>query len=416
MQPNRRQSFKKWRPPRSDWRSSPLSPRFDDLRQRWHRQHGRLGRRYETRTPEGSSVAEDLRPWERGYRRDLWVRACKRAGPRGRLANRPIHFYNFQPPAGQETCADDAAIDVEAFPKRLSPPQLPEDGAGCSSDGAPGASESPVAEEQDTRPRYTAAQKGKQREREPAPSSGTEPPAVEPAVSNNPESPTPKMSTQGLRIPPRHHSSVDENDKATPSVKQVENSELSSSEKTRIVAKIHEDLKKIVAGQRLAQARILANMTEAGQLLAQARTYMGYAAELPLDGLGVIRDRTAPSQARGPDPNSQEYFNMVAESNRRLGSDTPMPHLEEEVEDEQPPSQRLPPPQSGEHSGGDVSQLRKLRPLAPRAPGLRAKRGADEMSGGDKLGSFRHRHAPSPASSSTAVVIMPMNGQDRRIS
>lgn len=428
-----------WRPPKSDWWSSPLSPNDDNLRQRWHKTYGRFGRRYETITPEGPSVAEDYGPWERGYRYRLY-RQINATIP-SRLKNRRIPVYNFQPPSDQETRADGTALDVEDSLGRLSKPQLPSDDASGSSDGAPGASGSAAADEGDdseeTRPRYTAAEKGKQKQGEPTGGSG--PSAIKPAVKRNLQSPADWMAAKSLRVPPTHHSSRDKNDQEIPSVEHVEDVESRYAAIERCLSEAKAAVAKIAARNRLAQAR----------------TESGFAAELPLDGLGVVYNKTAgsrrplpgrkpsssamerapsqmgvpgsssqagsvmmertQSQARAPDPDSQEYSDLVAESNRRLEDlspyspedivpDTPMPDFGNETDDEQlPPLPRLTPSEDDDRSGN-------------HAPLLRAKRDASEISGGCNPGPSSHRQAVGQVVPSTTVASMSVNGQQRRIS
>lgn len=486
----------KWRPPKSDWWSSPLSPNDDDLKQRWHKHYGRLGRRYETRTPEGPSVAEDFGPWEGCYRRDLKKWAFDRAGSRD-IADRQIPTFDFRRPYDPETRPGGAVMDVNDFLRRLSGPWPPIDDAGSSSGGAaiasgsavaeeketrpsdtvldvndflsrtsrpqppsddaraspneaPTASGSAVAEEEEKRPRYTAAEKGKQREGEPSSSSGTGPSALKPAVPKDPQSMDPGMSTEGLRVPPRHHSPVHGNEEDVPTIEHIEYIEqaLSKSAATvRALSKAREAVSKITAGNQLAQARVR----------------RGFAPELPLDGLGVVFDSTrlpgppvrrskrpsssamkrtqtrigvpgpssqagpvmmerTESQARVPDPNSQEYAHLMAESNRRLEElspyspedkvpDTPKPDLEEGVDDEQPPPSPLLPP-TQPHGGVP----RPPMPKPYHAPILRAKRNASGISGGPTPGPSSHRQAPAPAAPSATVATMSVNGQERRIS
>lgn len=474
----------KWRPPKSDWWSSPLSPNDDDLKQRWHKTYGRFGRRYETITPEGRSVAEDYGPWERGYRYRLY-RRINATLPSG-LKNRRTPVYNFQPPSDQETRADGTALDVEDFLGRLSRPQPPSDDANGSSDGAQGASGSAVADEGDdsgeTRPRYTAAEKGKQREGElprgsgpsavkpavkrnlqspadwmaakslrmPPTPRGSEPSAIEPATKRDVpspaewiQSPADWMTAKILRLPPTRHSSGEKNDQDIPSVEHVEDVE------SRYAA-----IERSLSDAKVAVAEIAAR-----NRLAQARTESGFAAELPLDGLGVVYNKTAgsrrplprgklsssamerapsrmgvpgsssqagsvmmertQSQARVPDPDSQEYSDLVAESNRRLEDlsphspedivpDTPMPDFCNETDDEQlPPLPRLTPPEDDGRSGN---------PTPYHTPLLRAKREASEISGGCTPGPSSHRQALGQVVPSTTVATMSVNGQERRIS
>lgn len=430
-----------WRPPRSDWWSSPLSPYDGGLMQRWHKQYQRFGRRYETLTLEGPSVDEGYRSWERGYRQDLRRDTSALRGPRN-LTNRRIPTYNFSPSSDQETSPDHQVLDIDDFLGRTRTPQPPSDGAGSSSDEAPDASESAVLEEKETRPRYTAAEKGKWREGEPPPS-GIGPSALKPAVPKDPWSLAPGMPAQGLRVPPRSH-----------------------------------------------YPRAIAKMPPANQL-KQFRQNMGFAAELPLDGLGVVRDRTSmprpllprskypsssamertqsprgfpgpssqvgsvmmertqsqagvpgPSpqagsvmmertqrQARVPDPDSQEYVDMVADSNRRLQElspyipddrvpDTPMPDLEGGTDDKKPPPlpsftplASLPstPRNPFTHGGGYVPPLGP--PMPYHAPILPAKRDASEISGGCTPGPPRHLQAPK-----RTVATMSEQGQERGIS
>ncbi|KAG6359673.1 hypothetical protein INS49_013196 [Diaporthe citri] len=225
------------------------------------------------------------------------------------------------------------------------------------------------------------------------------------------------MSTQGLRVPPRPHSPGNENDKDTPSAEHVERAESTSAKLAQSLSKAKAAIAKISARNQLAQARF----------------NMGFAAELPLDGLGVVHDKTSlprrplhrskynsptamkrtqsqrgvpgpssqagsammertQSQARVPDPNSQEYADMVAEPNQRLEElspytpddrvpDTPMPDMDEGPDDKKPPplpssppTPRLPPSQGG----GYVPQAEPSRPY--HAPILRAKRDSSEIS------------------------------------
>lgn len=456
-----------WRPPRSDWWSSPLSPDDGNLMQRWHKQYQRFGRRYETITLEGPSVDEDYRSWERGYRQDLRRDTSALRGPRN-LTNRRIPTYNFSPSSDQETSPDHQVLDIDDFLGRSRTPQLPSDGSGNSSDEATGASESAVLEEKETRPRYTAAEKGKWREGEPPPS-GIGPSALKPAVPKDPWSLAPGMPAQGLRVPPRSH-----------------------------------------------YPRAIAKMSPANQL-KQFRQNMGFAAELPLDGLGVVCDRTSmprpplprskypsssamertqsprgfpglssqadsvmmertqsqrglsgpssrsgsvmmertqsqagvpgpsppagsvmmertKSQARVPDPNSQEYVDMVAESNRRLEElspytlddkipDTPMPDVEEGTDDKKPPPlpslsplASLPPTPRNPftHGGGYVPPLGP--PMPYHAPVLRAKRDASKISGGCTPGPSRHLQASKPTAPPMTVATMSEHGQERGIS
>lgn len=237
MKPKRRTRHRfQWRPPKSDWRSSPLSPNDVDTKQRWHRRYGRLGRRYETRTPEGPSVDEDYDSWDGDYRQLLLERTSAQGGPRGVLANRRIPTYNFRPPseeADQETSPKDKILDVDVFLSRLSKPWPPSDGVESPSDVTPGTSESVVVEQEENRPRYTAAEKGKQRQGEPPSSNRTGPSAIKPAVPNNPQSTAPAMSTGGLRVPPRRHSPGDGNDDDGPSIEHVEDAASEYSAKIR---------------------------------------------------------------------------------------------------------------------------------------------------------------------------------------
>lgn len=461
-----------WRPPRSNWWSSPLTPDDDDLKQRWHKQYGRLGRRYETKTPEGPSVSEDYRSWERGYRQDLkWSTSAMR-GPVN-LANRRIPTYDFIPPSNQEARAVDQVLDVEDFLGRIHTPQPPSDGAGGSSDEAPDTSESPVLEQEETRPRYTAAEKGKWREGEPPPS-GIGPSALRPALPKDTPSLAPGMPAQGLRVPPRPHSPGHENNEDRPNVEHIEHADSTSPAMARGLSKA-----------RAAVARL-----SAANQLRQFRMNVGFAAELPLDGLGVVRDKNSlkrvplhrpkyrsssamertqsqtgvpgptsqagsvmmertqsqvgvpgpssraasvmmertQSQARVPDPNPQEYVDMVTESNRRLEElspytpddrvpDTPMPDLEAETDDKKPPplpslppAPRLPPTRDGEYAPPPGP------PKPYNAPILRAKRDASEISGGCTPGPSRHLQAPKPAVPLMTVAKVSENGQERRIS
>lgn len=451
--------YHQWRPPKSDWRSSALAPYDGDMKQRWHRHYGRLGRRYETQTPEGPSVEEDYGSWERDYRNILYTRTFAQGGPRNVLAHRRIPTHNFRPPseqaeqadqadqADQETSPKDKVLDVDVFLSRLSKPWPPSDGAESPSDVTPSTSESVVVEQEQTRPRYTAAEKGKHRAGEPPSSSGTGPSAIKPAVAKSSQPMAPAMSTGCLRVPPRRHSPGDGNDEDGPSIEHIEDATSEYAAKVRSMVMSKRAVSKILAGIRLAKARV----------------DEGFAAELPLDGLGVVMARTplpnrpvrrskypsssamertqsqmgipgpnsqpgsvnmerTESQARIPDPNSQEYARVVAESNRRLEEfspyspedkvpDTPMPDLQAESEDEQPPpSPRLPPSQPG----GDVPQPGSLNPY--HAPILRAKRNASEISGGCNPGPSSHRQPPGPAATSMTVATMSVNGQERRIS
>lgn len=438
-----------WRPPKSDWWSSPLSPNDDNLKQRWHKTYGRLGRRYETRTTGGPSVAEDHGPWQRDYRRNLKRWAATQAGPRG-IANRRIPTANFRPPYNPETRPGGTVLDVNDFPSRLSRPQSPSDDARPSSDRAPIASGSAVAEEE-AHPRYTAAQKGKQREGEPPSSSGSGPSAIKRAVPKDPQSTAPGTTTEGLRVPPRHHSPGDEDEEDEedePSVKHVELAKSKSAAMARALSKAREAVSIITARSRLAEARV----------------QCGFAPVLPLDGLGVVHNRTRPpmppaqrrklpsssamkrtqtqmgapgpssqagsvmmerteSRARVPDPNSQEYAHLMAESNRRLEElspyspedkvpDTPKPDPEgfDDNDDQPPPSAPLPPSQSPGH----VPSPKIPNPY--HAPILRAKRNASEMSGGLNSGPSSHRQAPAPFAPSATVATMSVNGQERGIS
>lgn len=457
FQSSERSGCVKWRPPRSNWWSSPLSPNDDDMKQRWHKRYGRLGRRYETQTPQGPSVAEDYSGWESGYRHELEQQTWARRGPRN-LANRRIPTYNFRPPSHQETRADDQVLDVDAFLGKTRTPQPPSDGARSSSDGAPGASGSAVVEQEGTRPRQTAAQKGKWREGEP-PRSAIGPSALKTAVPKDHPSLAAGMPARGLRVIPRPHSpgdeenKEDEEDEDRPHVEQVEHAESTYALLASAVSKAAAAAAKIEAGNQLARFRLKA----------------GFAAELPLDGLGVVRDRTSlrrhplprskyssssamqrrqsqmgvpgpssqagsvmmertQSQPRVPDPSSQDYADMVAESNKRLEelspytpdgrvADTPMPDLEEGTDDREPtPLSSLPssPLLLPSQRGGHVPRLGA--PVPYRAPILQAKRGASEISGGYTPGPSRHRQAPKPAGSSMTVATMSANGQERRIS
>lgn len=421
------------------------------MKQRWHRHYGRLGRRYETRTPGGPSVDEDYDSWDGDYRQLLFERTDAQGGPRDVLANRRIPTYNFRPPseqadqADQETSPKDKVLDVDVFLKRLSKPWPPVDREESPSDTTPGTSESVVVERDETRPRYTAAEKGKQRAGEPPSSSG--PSAIKPAVPNDSQSTAPAMSTAGLRVPPRRHSPGDGNDEDGPSIEHVEDAASEYLAKIRSMVMSKRAVSKLPAGNRIVEARV----------------ERGFAAELPLDGQGVVWDRTrlptrpfqrskhpspaamertrsqmgipgpssqpgsvqmerTESQARIPDPNSQEYARVVAESNRRLEElspyspedkipDTPMPDLEAEPGVEQPPPlSRLPPSQPG----GDMPQPGNLEPY--HAPILRAKRNASEISGGGNPGPSSHRQPPAPAATSMTAATMSMNGQERRIS
>lgn len=451
FQARSRPSRVNWRPPRSDWWSSPLSPDDDDMKQRWHKRYGRFGRRYETQTPDGPSVAEDYKSWERAYRHHLHSWAIAQGGPRD-LAHRRIPTYNFLPPSDQGTSADDRVLDVDDFLGRIDTPQPPNEVAGDSSDGAPGASESVVVEQKATRPRYTAAEKGKWREGEPPPS-GIGPSALKFAVPKDTPPLAPGMPAQGLRVPPRPHSPGDEKKKDSPSVEHVEHSESTSATLARALAKARTAVAKISAANQLRQARL----------------NIGFAAELPLDGLGVVHDKSSlprrplqgskypsssamertqsqmgvpgpsphagsvkmertQSQHRVPDPDSHEYVDMVAASNRRLEElspytpddrvpDTPMPDLEEETDDKKsppipslPPTPRLPPSRGGEYVP---------RPGPPKpyhAPILRAKRDASEISGGCTPGPSRNLQAPKPTVPLMTIATMSENGQERRIS
>lgn len=453
-----RSSGLRWRPPRSDWLSSPLSPDVYDMKQRWHKDYGRLGRRYETKTPEGPCVTEDYGPWELGHRNELREYIDSLRGPRN-LANRAIPIHDFGPSSDEQKRANDMAIDVDDFLSRLSGPQPPSGGAGNSSGGAPGASASAEADDEDDeseelRPRYTAAEKGKQREGEPVTPSTKGPSALKSAVADSPQSLTSAMPTQGLRVPPRPHSPGNEKYDDIPSFEHIEHAESPSEAMARSLPKAREAIARFAAGNRLVQARLA----------------HGFAPQLPLDGLGVIFDRTsrprqpsergkypsssamertlsqmgAPkpssqagsvmmerkqSRARVPDPDSEEYVDVVAESNRRLEDlspyspevkvpDTPMPDLETEADGRQPPpSPLLPPSKSEDHSEGNLPRLDS--PSNPNPEDARispAKRNASEISGGCAPGPSSHRQAPRPAAPSAKIATMSVNGQERRVS
>lgn len=453
MRPKWRSRGLEWRPPRSDWLSSPLSPDVYDTKQRWHKRYGRLGRRYETKTPEGPCVTDDHRPWELGYRRELRMYIDSLRGPRD-LANRAIPFHDFGPSSDEQESANDKALEMDEVLSWIRPAS---DGAGSSPSGSPGGSASAQADEneddesEELPRRYTAAEKGKQREGEPVPSSTGGPSGLNPAFAHSTRSLAPGMPIQGLRVPPRRHPLGNDEDEDMPSVKHVEHVVRKNAERARTLSKAREALARIAAANRLMQARV-AN---------------GFAAQLPLDGLGVVRDRTlrpirpaersklpsssamartqsqmgvarpssqadpvmmerTQSRDRLPDPNSEEYVDLVAESNRRLEDlspyspedkvpDTPMPDLEVETEDRQPPpAPLLPPSESEDACGENFPPLENLTLFhAPMSP---SKRNASEISGGCTPGPSSHRPAPRPAALSTTVATMSVDGHERPIS
>jgi hypothetical protein len=356
--------------------------------------------------------------------------------------------------------ADDKALDVDEFLGKLSRPRLPsEHGVGSSSHGAPGASRPAEANEEDesedTRRRFTAAEKGKQREGEPVPSIARGPTALKPAVPDNLQSLAPKMPTQGLRLLPRRLSSDDEideedededEDEDTASVQQVEYAGVKST----------------------ASARVWSAGNSPAEFLKEARRKLKFAAELPLDGLGVVRDRSSvqrqpwegstgypssvamertqsqmgvpdptsrlesaimertPSRAGTPASSSQEYIDLVAESNRRLEElspyfpqgrvpDTPMPYLKiGTVDVEPPPSPLSPASEADDPSDGDGPRLGTPEPGHP--PISPKKRDSSEISGGCLPGPSKRRRPWRPAGPSAKVGTVFVNGQERPIS
>lgn len=426
-----------WRPPISKWRSSPLSPNDDDLKQRWHKQYGRLGRRYETRT-KGRSVIDAYDPREVEYRRSLHNQTLK---GRRELANRAVPALDFGQSSNQERHADDKAIDVEEFSRPWSLKNI----AGSSFDGAASASGSAEAGEkdkiEDARPRYTAAEKGKQREGEPVTPIAKGPSALKPAVSDDTQLLAPKMPTQGLRLPPRRPSAGDEEDEETPSVQHTEH-----------------------AGEKSAkEVKISSARKFPANFLKQARQEIKFAVELPLNSLGVVHDTTltlrrslkgrehpssimmertrsqkgvpgpssrtesdmmerTPSRAGALGHSSQGYVDLVAKSNQRLQDlspyspeitvpDRPMPYWVIEDVDEGPhPRPLSPPAESDDPSSGDRP------PESYRAPALPKKRDASQISGGCIQGPSEHCQPPRPAGPSAMVATMSTNRQQRSTS
>lgn len=433
------------RPPRSNWRSSPLSPNNSDLKQRWHKQYGRLGRRYETRT-KGRSAIEVYDPRERDYRKFLLNQKLK---GRRELANRAVPVLDLGQSSNQERHADDKAIDVEEFLGKLCRPWPLTNTAGNSFDGTASGSGSAEAGEEikseDTRPRYTAAEKGKQREGKPVSSVAKGPSALKPAVSGDLQRLAPKMPTQGLRLPPRRPSAGDEDNEEMPSVPHTEH-----------------------AGERSTkEVRVSSARNFPAKFLKQARQEIKFAAELPLDGLGVVHDTTlilrrslkerehsssimmertrsqtggpgpssraesvmmerTPSRAGAPGHSSQGDVDLVAESNQRLQElspyypkvtvpDTPMPFLKNEDIDEGPhPSPLSPPAESDDPSRGDRPRLDGPEPY--RAPALPKKRDASNISGGCDAGPSEHRQPPRLAEPSAISATISTNRQQRSTS
>lgn len=433
------------RPPRSNWRSSPLSPDNVDLKQRWHKQYGRLGRRYETRT-NGRSAIEVYDPREGEHRKFLLNQK-----PKGRreLANRAVPVLDLCQPSDQERHADDKVIDVEEFLGKLSRPWPLTNIAGNSFDGAASASGSAEAGEEvkseDARPRYTAAEKGKQREGEPVSSVAKGPSALKPAVSNDLRTLAPKMPSQGLMLPPRRPSAGDEEKEEIPSVPHTEH-----------------------AGERSTkEVRVSSARNFPAKFLKQARQEMKFEAELPLDGLGVVHDATlilrrslngrehpssimmqrtrgqtgvpgpssraesvmmerTPSRAGAQGHSSEGCVDLVAKSNQRLQElspyspegrvpDTPMPFLKIEDVDEGPhPSPLSPPAEPDDPPSGDRPRLSGPEPY--RAPVLPKKRDASKISGGCIPGPSERRQPPRPAETSAIVAKMSTSRRQRSTS
>lgn len=344
------------------------------------------------------------------------------------LADRAVPVLDFGQSSSQQLRTDDKVLDVDEFLGKLSRPRPPSDVAGSSSDGAPGASgwaeASQGGESEDTQRRYTAAEKGKQREGGPGLSIAKGPSALKPAVPDNPQPLAPEMPTKGLRLPPRPLSSGDEEDEEdedTPSAQQVEYAGVRSTTSARIWS----------AGNFPAE------------FLKEARQKLKFAAKLPLDGLGVVRDTSSvqrqplerstgypssiamkraqahmgvpgpisrpgsammertPSRAGTPASSSQEPVDLVAKSNRQLEElspyshkervpDTPMPHFKIGNDDVEPlPSSLEPAPEADDHSDGDGPRLGIPEPgHAPISP---KKRDSSEISGGCSPGPSNHR-------------------------
>lgn len=436
-----------WRPPGSEWRSSTLSPHDNDLKQRWHRRYGRLGRRYETQTPNGPSVVEHYGPWEREYRDRLRRDIAALSGPRG-LANRADPAERRQSIPNQVTSSEDRVYSVEDFLSKLTGHDQPRNDAESASDKMTDAT--PDEADEPMERRYTALEKGKQREGTPAPSSARGPSALKPPSASSSQLQDSRMSSQGLRSLrklPHSRPPSDKKGETGPSVQHVEHAASKSSEMTR----------------SLSRARgAAASSISAADRLAQARVAYGYAAELPSDGLGVIHEHPSPPEralatwryllpARqrtqsqvgvtgpnpeshaaleqpqswdgDPGPSSQTYADAVAKSNRRLDElspyspevtipDTPMPILNTKL----PKSPPLHLSESVDSSDEHLPSRNNSKQY--QVPICRTKRNASEISGGQDAGgpSKRQPHLLRPlGAQSTAVATLSIDGHNRRI-
>lgn len=232
MKSKRRSKSLNWRPPRSGWWSSNLSPHDEDIRQRWHRRYGRFGRRYATETPEGPSVIDDFRPWDQEYRDELRRETETLAGPRSVLARRVHPDRTPHQSSSQPTRVEDRVFDVEDFLSSNTSPGQPINDPGASSESVLGAASDEVDESMERR--YTALEKGKEREGAPPPSSGEE------------------HSIQ----PPRGRPQSNDYNEAGPSTEHVEHAAPQSSRMTRSLSKAKNAEAGTEAANRLAQARM----------------------------------------------------------------------------------------------------------------------------------------------------------------
>jgi hypothetical protein len=291
--------------PKSNWRSSPLSSNPVDLRQPLHKEYGRLGRRYETKTPGGlhNAEPEDYAPWDGPYRYNLWRDAKAQRAGRG-LKDRAVPVVGRGQLRLPEIGSDYNALEVvNEFLRRLSRTEPSNDRAGSSSDGAPGAAGPLDASQEggpeDTQRRYTAAEKGKQREGEAVPSITRGSSAPKPAIPDQTYPLAPKVPTRACRLQDRPLSPGDdqgvgdEKDKGGPGFDEAGY----AGHKSRTTFGVWSD------------------RSSPAQVLKEARKKLGLAADLPLDGLGVVRD-TSTSMERMHLPKSSSRYQSSAAMER----------------------------------------------------------------------------------------------------